>query len=199
MKSSLNGLTYNWLIDPLLAGAQKRIIEALDPGDRVVDIACGTGSLSMSMALVAKEVQGLDLAEDIIKFATERAQKKGIENVSFIAQDASDISLYKEMQFNVAVTSMSVHQFNAALAIQILKEMKRIAPKLILMDYNYLLPRSLPRIVINTIEGIAGGDHHKNFLIYKELGGLDHFLREAKLTVVTELFISSAFRVVMCI
>jgi len=83
--------------------------------------------LSIAMSGVAKEVHGLDLNEDMIRFATERAWERGIYNAKFITRDASDLSLFKAREFSVAVTSMSVHQFDAELAIQVLKEMKRIA------------------------------------------------------------------------
>ncbi len=198
MNFSLGGNTYNWIIDPLLSGAQKRIIIALEPGDRVVDIACGTGSLSMAMALVSKDVKGIDLSEDMIKFASEIAGKKNISNVSFSAMDASDLTSFKKEEFSVAVTSMSIHQFDAQLAIQILKEMKRIAGKLILMDYAFPLKRGFTRSVVYSIEWLAGGDHWRNFRKFNQLGGLEYFLLEAGLDIKNELYRNSAFRVLHC-
>ena len=198
MKKSLEGFIYNSLIDPLLRGAQRDIIMALEPGDRVIDIACGTGSLSMAMSEVASEVRGLDLSEDMIRFATQTSARRNISNVNFIAMDASDLSVYSDNHYNVAVSSMAMHQFNANLAIQILKEMKRIASRVIVMDYNYPLTRGFTRFVINSIEKFAGGDHFRNFLKYNELGGLDYFVSQAGLELTDVLFQSSAFRVVEC-
>ncbi|MDX2414997.1 MAG: class I SAM-dependent methyltransferase [Bacteroidales bacterium] len=198
MNFSLGGNTYKWIIDPLLSGAQKIIIKAVEPTDRVVDIACGTGSLSMAMALVSLDVKGIDLSEDMIKFASENADKKKISNVSFSAMDASDLTSFNKEEFSVAVTSMSIHQFDPQLAIQILKEMKRIAGKLILMDYTYPLKRGFTRSVVYSIEWLAGGDHWKNFRKYNKLGGLEYYLREAGLDIKKELYRSSAFRVLVC-
>lgn len=196
MAISVNGIIYNWFIDPLLRGAQGRIVGALRPGDRVLDIACGTGSLSMAMAGVAGEVRGIDLSDEMIGYATETARKREIKNVSFGTHDASDLSLFNDMDFNVAVTSMAIHQFDASLAVDILREMKRIAPRVIIMDYNYPLQKGFARSAVHTVEWIAGGDHWRNFLEYNRIGGLDWFLSEAGLAVSAELYGSSAFRVV---
>ena len=95
--------------------------------DRVLDVACGTGSLSIAISEQAAEGKGIDLSEEMIAIANDAANSKGITNVEFLNSDASDLSLYKNDSFDVAVTSMAIHQFDPDLAIRILKEMRRIA------------------------------------------------------------------------
>jgi len=121
--------------------------------------------------------------------------KLGVERFE---PEEGNLTKVTSREFSVAVTSMSVHQFDAELAIQVLKEMKRIASRLILMDYNYPLVRSINRSAIYSIEWMAGGDHWKNFKKYNQLGGLDYFLAEAGLSITKEIHRSTSFRVLEC-
>ncbi|MEE4214705.1 MAG: class I SAM-dependent methyltransferase, partial [Bacteroidales bacterium] len=197
MKYSLNGIIYRNIIDPILSQYYPRISEDLKPGDTVLDVACGTGSLSLAMAALASRVKGIDLSEEMIGIANDQAERKKVDNLEFEIRDASDLSSIGDNQFNVAVTSMAIHQFDAELALQILKEMKRIAPKVIIMDYNYPMEPGMSKLVIFTIERIAGGDHYRNFRRFNELGGLDYFTEQAGLRIECEkLRKNSAFRVV---
>ncbi|MGM0667198.1 MAG: class I SAM-dependent methyltransferase, partial [Bacteroidota bacterium] len=160
MKYSLNGIIYRNIIDPILSQYYPRISEELKPDDTVLDVACGTGSLSLAMAALASRVKGIDLSEEMIGISNDQALRKKVDNVEFEIKDASDLSSFRDNQFNVAVTSMAIHQFDAELALEILKEMKRIAPKVIIMDYNYPMQPGISKLVIFTIECIAGGDHY---------------------------------------
>lgn len=198
MKFSLNSFIYRHVIDRILSGVQKSILESLNPESRVLDVACGTGSLSLAMAGVALEVTGIDLSEEMIAIAGEAAVERGVTNVEFNVSDASDLSLIGDNTFDVAVTSMAVHQFNAELAVQVLGEMRRIARRVIIMDYNYPMPPGISRLTIRIIEWIAGGDHFRNFKIFNRSGGLDHFISNAGLKVDSVLYLSSSFRVLDC-
>ena len=133
---SFNALIYTTLIDPLLSGLRKAVVEAVDPSATVIDVACGPGTLSLAITQKANRVSGIDLDEKLILYAAGVAGKKGIWNASFAMHDASDLSLYRDKEFDIAVTSMAVHQFSEELAVKILTEMKRIARKVIIADYN---------------------------------------------------------------
>ncbi len=199
MRFSFNGFVYTLIIDPVLSGAQSDVISMLKPGQKVLDVACGTGSLSMAMAGRVSHVSGIDLSGEMIDVAKRSADRRGIQNVTFNNMDASDLSSFGDNEFDVAVSSMAVHQFDAGLALGILKEMKRIAPVIILMDYNYPVPPGIIRPVIYTIEWIAGGDHYRNFKMYNRLGGLDYFTRESGLAITSgSLRGRNAFRIISC-
>lgn len=198
MKFSISAFIYKHLIDPILSSGQKHIIAKLSSSDRVLDIACGTGSLSLSMSAICSDVSGIDLNEEMIAVATESAISKNISNVQFSVADASDLSGFMDGSFSVAITSMAIHQFDGELAIRILKEMRRIANRVIIMDYYYPIRPGFTRWAVYSIEWIAGGDHNKNFRIYNKFGGLNHFLTEAGLSIVSDQHPIQAFRVVEC-
>jgi len=199
MKYTLNGLIYRGFIDPVLSSYYGKVTGEINPGDNVLDIASGTGSLALSISQIAGKVTGIDLSEEMVGIANRIAGKRDKENIEFMLQDASDLSLFEKNEFNVAVTSMAIHQFDPFLAERILKEMKRIARKVIIMDYNHPILKIIPRVVILAIERIAGGDHYRNFRNYNSEGGLDYFIKKAGLTIRKEKLRKGAtFRVVVC-
>lgn len=200
MKISITGFIYRKLIDPILSKVQKSIINMVGPEDKVLDIACGTGSLSLALSRKCDAVTGIDLSEEMIDFAKRSAINQDRTNVEFMLKDATDLSLFKNGEFNFVVTSMSIHQFDSSLAIDILKEMKRISSRVVIMDYFYPIPKGFWRKIIYTVEWIAGGDHYRNFRNYNSLGGLDYFLLQAGLVPQEpDLYRTGTFRVVEAI
>ena len=199
MKFNFSSFFYKKVIDPILASGQRRIVNSLRKGDRVIDIACGTGSLSLAMSDKCEYVLGIDLSDEMISLASATAAKNNIANVSFELRDATHLSHIKDKSFDKAVSSMAIHQFDPDLAIKILKEMKRISKSVVIMDYNWPLANGPWKIIIWIIEWIAGGDHYRNFRNYNRQGGLSYFLKQAGLEEdVKDLYSGSSFRVVIC-
>lgn len=180
---TLNALIYTTLIDPLLSGLRKAVVENISQHSAVIDIACGPGTLALEIAQRAGHVTGIDLDEGLIAYASSRAKKKGISRLTFEVHDASDLSSFHNGQFDAAVTSMAVHQFPEELAVQILKEMKRIAKAVIIADYNCPIPGGFSRSLAYGIENIAKGDHSRNFRNYMKRGGASWFAPAAGLTI----------------
>jgi SAM-dependent methyltransferase len=63
----------------------------LKPGDRVLDLGCGTGVTTVALAgLVGPEgrVVGLDIAEEMLQAGRDRASRAGVKNVEFVHGDA---------------------------------------------------------------------------------------------------------------
>lgn len=56
-------------------------------GDRVIDLYCGVGSISLYIALYVKQVLGIEIVDDAIKNAYENARLNKINNVNFKCGD----------------------------------------------------------------------------------------------------------------
>jgi SAM-dependent methyltransferase len=81
--------------DQLNAGFGDRVVEVLSPcpGERVLDVGCGNGALSLAIGpLVAPEgsVLGLDISGPMLARATVRVRAAGLENVRFERGDAQE-------------------------------------------------------------------------------------------------------------
>ena len=187
MGFSFSGLIYQIAIDPILSRLYGSVLLNVEPSHNVIDIACGTGSLAIAIAAKANHVTGIDLSEGMISTAVRTAKKRGTGNIVFELRDATDLSIYSDNEFDIAVTSMAIHQFEANQAVRIISEMKRVASKVIIVDYNYPMPRNFSRSLAFGIERFAGGDHYRNFRIYMDKGGIRFFTKAAGVTVRSEV------------
>ena len=68
------------------------VIRALDlkPGDRVLDLCCGTGRHAVLLAKAGLEVTGLDMSEEYLALARSAAREAGVE-VRFVQGDMREI------------------------------------------------------------------------------------------------------------
>ncbi len=75
-------------------------------GDRVLDVACGTGNLAVIARRAGCEVHGLDIATNLIAQARARARTEGL-NIIFTEGDAEALP-YDDDSFDVAVSMYGV-------------------------------------------------------------------------------------------
>jgi ubiquinone/menaquinone biosynthesis C-methylase UbiE len=102
-----------------------RLVEAIGENarGRVLDVACGPGIVTATLAERAQEVVALDLTPQMLEKARERCAKAGRTNVVF--QEGSATALpFADTTFDAVVTRLSFHHYlepNVAL-----KEMLRV-------------------------------------------------------------------------
>ncbi len=75
-----------------LTDIHERVIGELAPasGDRLLDLATGTGAMAELAAERGASVTGLDLAPDLIATAKERAEERGLE-IDYVVGDAEQM------------------------------------------------------------------------------------------------------------
>jgi 2-polyprenyl-3-methyl-5-hydroxy-6-metoxy-1,4-benzoquinol methylase len=168
----------------MLKGLHRRVVSQISPGQLVLDVACGHGTLARMIASQKDcKVTGIDLDAAKIAEANRMAQKGNLKGLDFSLMDAIDLSPLGDKTFDVAVTSMAIHQFSPEAGLKVLMEMKRVAATIIIADYAWPMPGSLYGRLARAIEWIAGGEHHRNFLQYMKNGGMEPLLHKAGLRV----------------
>ena len=84
------------------------LVEAVDPspGQRVLDVACGTGNAALSAARRACDVIGVDYAPSMIERARARAETDGL-SARFEVEDAQALP-YSNAQFDAVLSVFGV-------------------------------------------------------------------------------------------
>ncbi len=196
---SESGPFYSTFIDPLLTTMRKRVALEIKPNEKVIDVACGTGAQAFALSKVAQKVTGIDLSESMIKYAKKTSAKKKITNADFFICDATDLKSFKNNNFDIALMSLALHQFSTELHSPILSEMKRVAQKIIIVDYAVPLPKNHIGYGSKVAEFIAGGEHNRNFKSYYKMGGLNEILKANNLKIEkSKLMGKGAFQIVVC-
>jgi ubiquinone/menaquinone biosynthesis C-methylase UbiE len=77
----------------------------------VLDVACGPGILSASIAKAARNVVAFDLTPEMLKKAAQRCSEVGLGNISFREGNATDLP-FADGAFDAVVTRLSVHHFD---------------------------------------------------------------------------------------
>lgn len=111
-----------------LRPAQSRLLKLADlqPGERILDVACGTGLVTFPAAkAVVPEgsIVGTDLSEGMIEMARQIATKRGVENVVFEHMDAEALEL-PDGTFDAALCSLGLMYMPDP--VQALREMRRV-------------------------------------------------------------------------
>ena len=102
----------------------RKIMEWLNPeeGERILDVACGVGELSLKIARRGGEIYGIDMSEDAIDFAKRLSGRAKIA-CEFKIGDAEHLP-YPDDNFDKIVCSSSLEHFKDD--SQALQEMRRV-------------------------------------------------------------------------
>ncbi len=118
-----SGIFYSTVVDPVLTPMRKRVTKKINPGQKVIDIACGTGAQLFDIAGKANQITGVDLSESMINHALKKAHKLSLKNADFFVCDATQLSRFEDKTFDVAIMSLALHQFDPQQYDSILNEM----------------------------------------------------------------------------
>src|SRR6185295_19565413 len=111
-----------------LARAQTKLLACAAPvrGERVLDVACGTGLVTLEAArAVGPEgcVLGTDISDQMVEAARRRAEREGLSNVTFKRMDAEKLAL-PDAGFDVAFCALGLMYFPDPL--RAVREMRRV-------------------------------------------------------------------------
>jgi ubiquinone/menaquinone biosynthesis C-methylase UbiE len=96
-----------------LAPAQSTMLAlaGLEPGERVIDVACGTGLVTFAAADTVGPtgvVVGTDISEAMVTLAAARARARRLGHVRVLRMDAEDLSPLEDASFDVALCALGL-------------------------------------------------------------------------------------------
>jgi len=88
--------------------AEKVEFAKLQPGDRVLDVACGPGAFVLAAAPRVTFANGIDLTPEMLRQAREFQMEKQIANAAFACADAEQIP-FPDASFDLASCQFAFH------------------------------------------------------------------------------------------
>jgi ubiquinone/menaquinone biosynthesis C-methylase UbiE len=183
-------------------GQDRRVRDAvlsyIEPGDRVLDVGCGTGTLAIQAAQKRTQVIGIDQSPAMLKLAREKAQANGVE-VDFRRAQAQSLELNEKFDVVTATFTLSeISPDEAEMVVADLAEHLKRCGKMIVAD-EARPAGTLQRIVSGFQRAIVA---LLTFIAIEErptrLHDLRVLLEAAGLTVINEQhFQSGALRLVV--
>jgi len=127
------GPVFNFIVDTydnirFVRGPAERLVEtaAIKQGERVLDIACGTGWATLAAAKAAGEkgkVTGIDIAEKMLDLARKKTQAANLTNIEYDIGDAESTG-FNDGSYDVVLCASSI--FLLADIPKALKEWRRV-------------------------------------------------------------------------
>ncbi len=92
-------------VEDMIADVHDALVErvAVEGGEPALDVACGTGAISMRLARAGADVTGVDLAPALIETATRRAAEEGL-SIRYDVGDCEQLP-YEDASFDVVTSS----------------------------------------------------------------------------------------------
>lgn len=105
---------------------RRRVVEfaSLRKGEKVLEVGCGKGDLSILMATQGVNVTGIDLSQNLLKNASKRARKLGLD-INFKQADITDLP-FEDSCFDVVISTLTFHYLSEEEKELALKEIFRV-------------------------------------------------------------------------
>ena len=111
---------FNWIFAPGRDAAVHQL--ALKPGETILEVGIGTG-LNLPLYPPSCRLTGIDLSQEMLDKAVERAQKLAMPNVVLKVMDATSLD-FADNEFDKAVATYTISAVPDPVAV--LREMRRV-------------------------------------------------------------------------
>jgi SAM-dependent methyltransferase len=179
------GWLYHLLVDPALRRMRRMIRAQVESGSTLIDIGCGTGELLFSLADLCSELVGIETSYRMWAYSSKRA--RAFRPVRILHGDGARLEDFSNGHFDYATACMVLHEMEENHRLPVLREMKRVARTLILVDYRVPPPVNIQASLCRLIERLAGKTHYGNYASFARAGGLPFLLKAVDLTIQKEI------------
>ena len=121
----------------------KRSIPFLNAEDTMLEIGCGTGIATITLADYVKKITAIDISEEMMLQAAEKAKEKGKENITFQQKDLMELCAEPESYDVVAAYNVLLYMKNQDKVLEKIYEI--LKPGGILLSATDCLGRNLSR------------------------------------------------------
>ncbi len=180
-----------WFYDTVIAPNQDtlfaQISSIIEPQSKILDVGCGTGRLSFTLADSCESVLGIDLSKRNIDRANRTLKKQPNNKITFKQGTVSILATNGQKPFDYAILTYVIHEVDEKERLTLLNAIAQVANKIIIGDYVFPRTKKFEGHVSRGIEFLAGTEHYRNYKSYMQNGGIAYLAHKAGLRVIKEL------------
>jgi demethylmenaquinone methyltransferase/2-methoxy-6-polyprenyl-1,4-benzoquinol methylase len=107
--------------------AYDRLTSRIESGQRVLDLGCGTGALTLRAARRGAQVKGIDINPEMLEVARVQAQKAGLaERVELVEKGVAELDGEKPQSYDAVVTGLCLSELSEDEIRYTLEQVRRI-------------------------------------------------------------------------
>jgi ubiquinone/menaquinone biosynthesis C-methylase UbiE len=131
--------------------AYDRLTSLIKKGDRVLDLGCGTGALTLKAAQRGAKVKGIDINPRMLEIAQARAKEANLaQNIEFMEMGVVELDEEEAADFDVVMSGLCFSELTEDELNFTLKEVKRILrPGGLLMVADEVSPRKIFKKIVS--------------------------------------------------
>lgn len=178
---------YDAVVEPFNGALRRYVLKVVrpEPGTRVLEVGCGTGTNLGLFSAAGCRVSGIDLSPSMIGIAKEKLGKEADLRLG----DASDMP-FSNGSFDLVVAFLTLHEMPTEVRNPVIREMTRVtapAGRMLFIDYHpgpFRFPKGwFYRSIIYSIEFGAGWEHFQNHRDFLDRRGLPILIEEHDLRI----------------
>ncbi len=134
-----------------LDGAYDRLTSLIKRRQRVLDIGCGTGALTVRAAFKGAKVKGIDVNEQMLEIAKKRvAEAKLEQSVELCEMGVAELEGEEAANYDVVMSGLCFSELTGDELIYTLKEVKRILkPGGAVLIADEIRPNGISKRILN--------------------------------------------------
>jgi phosphatidylethanolamine/phosphatidyl-N-methylethanolamine N-methyltransferase len=166
------------------------ILTDLKPDNIVLEIACGTGIISLAVSHKVHQVYATDISQAMIDVATTKAKQEKIQNILFSVQDGYSLN-FEDHKFDVCIIANAFHVMQEP--EKVLKEIRRVLkPDGLLIAPGYCHGENLKARFVSWLISLTGFKAYHKFTIRS----FSEFIEGAGFSILKNQVLKSRFPLV---
>ena len=127
-----------------------RLTSHLKKGQKVLDLGCGTGALTLRAAQKGAKVKGIDINPQMLEIAQKQAIKKNLfQNIILSEMGVAELGNEKSKSYDVVMSGLCFSELTESELIFTLKEINRVLkPSGLLLVADEVRPKSILKRIL---------------------------------------------------
>ena len=134
-----------------LGKAYDRLTSHIRKGQKILDLGCGTGALTIRAAQKAAKVKGIDINSQMLEIAQKRAAEANLaQNVELCEMGVAELGGEESESYDIVMSGLCFSELTEDELLYTLRQAKRILkPEGLLLIADEVRPKSISKMILN--------------------------------------------------